>query len=312
MPFTAVYPEVCSQLWNLNGIAHKITLDGEYRWVQSSENFRELPLLDRLDDDATDQARRDLRSFNLMPFGPFPTDQQINGRSLATLSIYDPQLYALRRGLLTNVDNLDDLQFLTFGIHQRLQTKRGFPGAQHIIDWMTLNVSATYFPESDRDNFGESFGYLNYDYSWHIGDRTTFLSSGWIDPFDKGGRVFNAGFFLERPERIRYYFGYRQIDPVGSQAFIGSMTYVFSPKYVVTLASTYDFGQSQNLGNTFILTRIGSDVQVSFGVTYNALQNDFGLTFEIVPALGGGTRAGKGLLAAGGGAGMGGNSGVGR
>ncbi len=30
---------------------------------------------------------------------------------------------------------------------------------------------------------------------------------------------------------------------------------------------------------------MGSDVQVSLGVTYNALTNNFGVTFQIVPNL---------------------------
>jgi hypothetical protein len=65
----------------------------------------------------------------------------------------------------------------------------------------------------------------------------------------------------------------------------GSVTYVFSPKYAFSASSTYDFGTSQALSNSLVFTRMGSDVQVSLGITYNALQNNFGVTFEIVPNL---------------------------
>ena len=34
-----------------------------------------------------------------------------------------------------------------------------------------------------------------------------------------------------------------------------------------------------------LFTRIGSDIQVSLGFTYNALQNNFGFLFQIVPNL---------------------------
>jgi hypothetical protein len=47
----------------------------------------------------------------------------------------------------------------------------------------------------------------------------------------------------------------------------------------------YDFGTSQALSNSLVLTRMGSDLQVSIGITYNALQNNFGATFMIIPNL---------------------------
>jgi ABC-type enterochelin transport system permease subunit len=93
--------------------------------------------------------------------------------------------------------------------------------------------------------------------------------------------------------------GYRQIDPLESKAVTGAITYVFSPKYSMTASSTYDFGTSQALSNSLVLTRMGSDVQVSLGLTYNALVNTFGVTFEIVPNLIGNRRVpgiGPGLL----------------
>ena len=41
-------------------------------------------------------------------------------------------------------------------INQRWQTKRGYPGMEHIIDWMTLDLKATVFPTPNRDNFGST------------------------------------------------------------------------------------------------------------------------------------------------------------
>ncbi len=279
IPFTRLYPDACSTLFNVRGIAHKVVFDADYRYVRSNLGFRELPELDRLNDDATDQAQRDMRNFRLQ--NPFVN----NNLLLATSPLYDPQLYLIRKGIQTNVDTLDDLQFLRLGVQQRWQTKRGFPGHDHIIDWMTLNLSGTFFPESDRDNFGHAFAFLEYDYTWHLGDRTTLLSSGWIDPYEDGARVFNVGLLLERPERIRLYLGYREIDPVGSNALIASTSYLFSPKWAASIVTSYDFGENQSLGNSLILTRIGSDVQVSLGIGYDALTDNFGVTFEIVPTL---------------------------
>ena len=60
-------------------------------------------------------------------------------------------------------------------------------------------------------------------------------------------------------------------------------TYVFNPKYAVSAATAYDFGTQNNLSSTVMFTRIGTDLQVSVGFTYNALLNNFGVTFNVIP-----------------------------
>jgi hypothetical protein len=97
--------------------------------------------------------------------------------------------------------------------------------------------------------------------------------------------MFSIGLFLDRGEHMSFYLGYRLLDPIGSDAVIGSATYQLSPKWSVTFSSTYDFGISQNLGQSFIITRTGTDLRVSLGLTYNPLTNNFGVAFTILPTL---------------------------
>jgi hypothetical protein len=166
-----------------------------------------------------------------------------------------------------------------------LQTKRGYPEQQHIIDWMTLDLSGSFFPHSQRDNFGSNFAFLEYDWVWNIGDRTALVSNGWYDPEKNGPHVFSVGAYLNRPDRTSFFLGYTQINLINSQAVTASVTYVFSPKYAITAATTYDFGTSQALANSLVLTRMGSDLQVSVALTYNAILNTFGASVEIFPNL---------------------------
>ena len=44
-------------------------------------------------------------------------------------------------------------------------------------------------------------------------------------------------------------------------------------------------GIKQSVSNSLVFTRIGTDLRVSIGFSYNALQNSFGFTFEIMPNL---------------------------
>ncbi|MBI1917283.1 MAG: hypothetical protein HYS12_21495, partial [Planctomycetes bacterium] len=204
----------------------------------------------------------------------------------------------------SRIDTRDELEVLELDIRQRLQTKRGFPGREHIVDWMTLDVSASVFPASNRDNFGRTFSFLEYDYTWNIGDRTALVSTAFFDPFNHGPAEYTVGTFLNRTDKTNFYLGYRQLDPLRSKAVTASANYLFSPKYATTISSSYDFGTSQALSNTFIFTRMGTDVNVSLGFTYNALQNNFGVLFEIVPNLVSMNRRGFSPTALGGGGGL--------
>ena len=281
LPFTRLFPDVQSELWNLNGINHKIVLSANYFNANTSASHLEIPQLDRLNDDTSDQAVRDVREFG---YGFLPPATQ---HALLTSPYYDPQYYAMRNLLDSNPDSLDTMQALQLNVNQRLQTKRGYPGAEHILDWMTLDVSASIFPAPSRDNFGSVLGLATYDYTWNIGDRTALVSSGLVDTTSSlpETEIFTIGAFLNRPDRTSFYLGYRQIEPLESRLVTASVTYVFSPKYAMTATTAYDFGPSKIQVNSLAFTRIGTDLQLSLGLSYNSLQNSLGFIFEIVPNL---------------------------
>jgi len=288
LPFTASYSDFKSDLFNVNGLNHKVVNSINYFYAGSSAQYSNFAQLDRLNDDASDQALRDIRNQPSI----YPTAS--NGVFLTTSPYFDPQVYAIRRTIDTRIDTLNQIQVVQADIRQRLQTKRGFPGNQHIIDWMVLDLSGSFFPEKNQNNFGNYLAFLQYDYLWNIGDRTSFTSTGWVDPIDNGAKVFTLGAYLNRPDRTNFYLGFRTIEPVESKALTGAITYIFSPKYAVTGASTYDFATFQSVSNSLVVTRVGTDLQVSLGFTYNASQNNFGFTFEILPTIasGGGRNVG--------------------
>lgn len=276
IPFTRLYPEVRSDLFNLAGINHKVQVGGNYFYAKSNQPHTLFPQLDRLNDDASDQALRDItpRQLALNPE---------NGLALQTSPVFNPQLYAIRRLVDNRVDTIDTMHVFQADVRQRWQTKRGYPGQQHVVDYVTLDLSASFFPNPDRDNFGKSVGFLEYDTVWNVGDRTAIVSSGLYDPVPDGAKIFTVGSYLNRTDRTNFYVGYRQIDPLNSRAVTGAVTYIFSPKYALTGSATYDFGTDQSLSNSLVVTRMGSDLTTSFGFTYNALVNNFGFTLEIIP-----------------------------
>jgi hypothetical protein len=278
IPFTHLYPDIQSDWFNLNAINHKITVSGNAFIAHSNVPFYNLPQLDRINDDATDQALNQIR-----PVQPFINPA--NGVMLATSPLYNPQIFAIRRLVDNRIDTLDSIEVIEADIYQRWQTKRGYPGLQHTVDWMTLDLYASFFPRPDHDNFGSTVGFLEYNWLWNVGDRNGFLSSGWVEPIDGGVRDFNIGAFFDRIDRTSMYIGYRQIDPVNSKLITGAVSYMFSPKYSMTASAAYDLGTNQNISTMVLFTRTGTDLQVSLGLTYNVLQNNFGFLFEILPTI---------------------------
>lgn len=291
LSMSRLYADVTSELFNVKGIYHKITYAANYYVARSDTPYTLLPQLDRLNDDATDYGNRVTRprqndlfdaNGNLIRGGLVPGP---NGQVLATSPIFDPQLYAIRRLVENKVDTLDSIQVLQLFTEHRLQTKRGFPGAEHVVDWMTLDLSASVFPEKTRDNFGKAGAFFEYSYLWHVGDRTSISSAGWYDPFDTGVRYFNFGVNFNRPDGSNFYLGYRHTDPLESRALSAVLNYPISRKYSMSLTSIYDFGLNQAFTQQISFARVGTDTTVLFGVSYNALLNNFGVQFAVVPNL---------------------------
>lgn len=274
LPFWSVDPGTQSTLLNLNGLAHKVTLDAEFFVADSTQDFNRLPLYDPLDDDATEHFRR--RFLPDVYGGVLPPQ-------------FDERYFALRSGLQNWVTSpapeiADDLMVAKAGIRQRWQTKRGFPGQERIVDWIVLDMEGSFFPQSERDNFGETAGLLNYDLRWHVGDRLTLLSDGFADLFDDGLRTVSVGGVISRPLRGSLYLGFRTIEgPIDSDRVTTTVNYRMSEKWILNAGASYDFSETGNLGETLSFTRIGESMLVRLGVNFDHSRDNVGLAFAIEP-----------------------------
>lgn len=275
VPFWAVFPEVYDPLFNLNGLAHKVVFDAELSYADANANYDELPLYDPLDDIQLNEFRR--RVFNpTLP--PNITDLK-----------FDPRTYAIRSGLQgwvtsPSTEMVDDLLAARLGMRHRWQTKRGGPGRQHIVDWLTLDVNATIFPEANRDNFGQELGLLDYDLRWHLGDRFTILSDGAADFFGNGLITASLGVAINRPSRWNGYAGIRTINgPISSNVVVGSLNYRLSEKWLSFGSAAVDLGNVGNIGQTFGMTRIGESFNVTLALNVDNAKDNVGVSFSLEP-----------------------------
>ncbi len=274
LPVWRIDPTVRSQLFNVNGIAHKVLFDAEFAVADASEDLSQLPLYDSLDDDSIEAFRR---RFTVTTYGGVIPAQ------------FDERYYAMRSGLASWVTSpstevADDLMFLRLGMRHRWQTKRGAPGEERTVDWVTFDTHATIFPRPDDDNFGEMLGLVDYDFKWHVGDRFSVLSSGYFDFYDEGARMLTLGTRLTRPPRGSIYVGLHYMEgPFSSTVLSYSHTYRMSDKWVMAFGTSYDIAENRNVGQRFTFTRVGESFLVSAGFNVDASRDIVGIQFAIEP-----------------------------
>jgi hypothetical protein len=297
------YPWIQSELLNVHGLNHKINFEADYRDAWANTHLDQIGVQDDLDDNTYEAVRR---YFALTNYAGGVLPQQ-----------YDPRHLILRR-MISPITGTSDIQgsmnTLHLGIHQRLQTKRGPEGKRRIIDYMTLDLDTTYFPDAARDNFAKPFGQNMYNWQWFIGDRTSITSYGWFefwtlngnpiyktnidrhnDPF--GLNMVTTGISLSRPPRGNVFLGYTVVNtgPINTSALTTSVTYWLSPKWYGTYSTMYDFGNAILLSASFSLTRIGADYLTSLGLNVDPQRQSYMFAVVISPRLSPNIKLGNGV-----------------
>lgn len=296
------FPGVESELFNVHGLNHKVNLQFDYRDAYSNVNLNKLGVQDDLDDNEYEYVRR-----------YFAMTTYVGGLLPAQ---YDPRLLMVRR-VLSPISGPTDIQAsvhtLQMNLHQRLQTKRGPEGKRRIIDYMTLDLSSTFFPQASRDNFGKPFGQNMYNWQWFIGDRTSLYSYGWFEFFNIGGQptvaaiqrqgdpfglnVVTSGVSISRPPRTVMNIGYTVLDTgtINTSALNTSINYWLSPKWYGTFSNMYDFGNRIPLSSGFSVTRIGADWLTSIGFTVDPQRQSYMAAVSFSPRISPGMSLGSGV-----------------
>jgi hypothetical protein len=289
LPFWRVDPGVQSMMFNLNGLSHKVSFDVDFFYADANQDLQQFPLYDPVDDDSTEHFRNRFLQRTFIGASEIPEP-------------FQERYYAMRSGMQRWVTSptaevADDLMLAQLGIRQRWQTKRGAPGQERIVDWITLDVEGTVFPEAQRDDYGSSFGMLDYDFAWHIGDRFTLLSDGYLDFFQyeqlapggstgewNGLQTVMVGAQITRPEVGNLFLGYRWVDgPITSQLIQSSLAYRMTEKWILTAGATVDTTNTGNIGQSLDVTRIGESLLVRLGFNVDTSRENIGMNISIEP-----------------------------
>ncbi len=285
LPMWTADNTVESSLWNVHGLAHKVVFETEFSYADSTQDMNQLPLYDQIDDDTINQYRRNIPywDYGATPGQPTPLASNL---VFGPSGKYDPRSYAVRRGMGSWVTGpteiANDLTALRVAARQRWQTKRGPMGNRRIIDWITFDVDGELFPVSGQ-NFGQMMGLWQYDFRWHVGDRTTVLSTADVDFFTSGQQLYTVGALLNRSPRGSLYLGFNEFGgPIQASVLVGSYTYRMSPKWASSFGTALNL-RGMNIGQNFQLTRIGESFLMTFGFNVDYSRNNVGMTFNIEP-----------------------------
>ncbi|GIW99698.1 MAG: hypothetical protein KatS3mg111_3031 [Pirellulaceae bacterium] len=274
LPLWRVYPNVENRLFDLRGLAHKLSLETDFFYADSSQDLSRFPLFDPLDDNAQEHFRRRF-IFNTFS-GSLPPE-------------FDERGYAIRSGLQRWITSgspevVEDLMLLKINLNNRLQTKRGLPGRERIVDLVSFNAGMSYFPRAQRDNFGEDVGAFHYDFRYHLGDRVTLLSDGYADVFSQGLKTVSAGFQISRPGRGDAYVGMLSIEgPISANVLNGYANYRMNEKWIFSGGAAFDFGPTGSIGQSLALTRIGESALVRVGMNIDHGRDNVSFNFNIEP-----------------------------
>ena len=274
LPMWRTFPDVQSSVLNLNGMAHKISFESQFLYADTTRDLEQFPLYNPIDDNSQEHFRRRL-VFNT--FGGVLPDQ------------FDATKYAARQSMQRYVsaassEVVTNQMQSRFGVHQRLQTKRGAAGRERIADVVEVDVDAIYFGDPDRDNFGQSVGGINYDFRYHIGDRVTLVSDGYYDLFESGLKATTLGGIISRPGRGEIYAGLTNLEgPISSLLLTTSFNYRMNEKWVAVGGTSVDLGRTGSIGQSLGLTRIGESFLIRVGANVDVGRNNTSFYFNLEP-----------------------------
>jgi len=179
---------------------------------------------------------------------------------------------------------------VNFGVSQRWQTRRGQKDKLRSLDWMRLDVDATFVRHPDKPSAGPAkfmwndpatpmmlrrtlwrYGLvrdsINVDYAWRISDTMTVLSDMNYDIRAGTVEQFDLGIARYVYPNLSYYIGNRYLRPVvidwpadgiheeGSNALVTAITYRLNERYTATLGQEYNFDFNKGVRSHLTLLR---------------------------------------------------------
>ena len=157
------------------------------------------------------------------------------------------------------VQGTDDMGIVELGWRQRFQTKRGPPAKRENVDWLTLDLEATFYnhltpPEITPDG-KQAFNHIDFLTEWRVTDAVSVWTDTNFNTEDGTLDQFTFGTTVTHTPRLSYYFGHRYIPDADSALTFVGFDYEINKKWRLSVLEQYDFGRGENSQSNITLTR---------------------------------------------------------
>ncbi len=277
VPVWSVNPEVQSQLFNVNGIAHKMVFQTDISYARSSQPLQDFPLYDQVDDNDIEAYRR------WYPFNDFGVPPILCRNNSTSGSMPCAEGWAVswrrprRKSPTTCSRPGSDCDSAGRPSAGRSATSESSIGSCSIPTprCFPIRIATTSACPSGW-SITTSAG------MWAIARRSSPTA---ISISSKTRRKYaTVGAFLNRPPRGSLYMGFHSLNgPITSNVLATSYSYRMSPKWISTFGTTYDLYQARNIGQNLTLTRIGESFLFIVNVNVDTSKGNVGANFSIQP-----------------------------
>lgn len=199
------------------------------------------------------------------------------------------------------VDRVHDITAAQVGVRQRWQTKRGGPGRWRSVDFLTLDLFATFYGNKPDDIFIDPQAFrglffstipeasiprnsLDADATWRISDTTAVLGGVSYNLDESELATASLGFAVRRELRMSYFVGVRYIGEIESTIATLAAAYELTPKY--TLAASASFGlddDDDRVSASGTIIRRFDRFQAALSIYYDDVDDLGGINVSIVP-----------------------------
>ena len=181
-----------------------------------------------------------------------------------------------------DIDAFDEVETVTFGLRNRLQTIWNIDGIDEVVDIVDLDVEWTWFADSDHFNERDGIGNLDVDLLFRPSRKLTFVSDFEYNFREGGFDIFNATLGWAPSKEVQLALSYRRFVGVNDAVFLTS-NFRFSEKWALLARTGYDFVEDAFQDQRLILQRIGHDFVFEVELSFDGGADDFGVAIGFTP-----------------------------
>ncbi len=192
-----------------------------------------------------------LRHVNIFDASAFATTNNVESRTLIPFDVAEAGTPV--------VQGVDEMTVLELGWRQRFQTKRGWPGKRESVDWLTADLEATFYSNTDPPEITpdgkRAFDHLDFMTDWCVTDSTVVWTDTNFNLDDGTLGLFSVSATVTHTPRLSYTVGHRYLPDADSAIAVVGLDYQINEKWRVALLQQFDFGRGENAQSNLVITR---------------------------------------------------------